>query len=123
MADSRLHTLFESFSSAGADPALGECFADPFVVADTDGARPVSRAAFLQALPRRAQAFADAGVGRAALTSLTESRIDDNYLLIRTEWECARLAGGDPLRLASSFLVRDDGDRLEILLYLNHAGL
>lgn len=124
--DARVREFFSVFTDASADlrlDVLGSCFADPFLAADAGGARPVPRDAFLRALPRRAQMFADAGIGRAALTSLTADRLDEHYLLVRTEWSAPRLAGGDPKRLASSFLLHDDGDHLRIVLYLNHEGL
>ena len=126
MHDSRVPEFFEVFGDASGDlklDVLGYLFADPFLSADATGARPVPRDLFLQALPRRAALFADAGLGPAALTALTWDRLDDHYLLARTEWSCPSLAGGDPKRLASSFLLHDDGDRLQIVLYLNHVGL
>jgi hypothetical protein len=126
MHDSRVPEFFEAFGEASGEEKLdllGRLFADPFLSADATGARPVSRDLFLQALPRRAALFADAGLGPAALTALTWDRLDDHYLLARTEWACPRLAGGDPQRLSSSFLLHDDGDRLRIVLYLNHQGL
>jgi hypothetical protein len=126
MPDSRVPEFFDVFGDAGGDlklDVLGHLFADPFLAADATGARPVPRDLFLQALPRRAALFADAGLGPAALTALTWDRLDDHYLLARTEWACPSLAGGEPKRLSSSFLLHDDGDRLRIVLYLNHEGL
>jgi len=125
-SSSRVREFFDVFADASSDlklDLLGDCFADPFLSADATGARPVPRDAFLQALPRRAAMFADAGVGRAELKSLAETRLDENYLLVLTEWSAPRLAGGDPVPLISSFLLHDDGTRLQIVLYLNHAGL
>ncbi|MFJ8579903.1 hypothetical protein [Micromonospora sp. NPDC093277] len=103
--------------------AVGTCFADPFLLADDTGARPVSRAAFLAALPRRERMFADAGLGPAALTGVTCHRLDDRYVLARTEWDAPRIDGGAPVHLASSYLLHDDGGRFRVLLYLNHQGL
>ena len=124
--DTRIRQSFDAFSAASNTldlNVLADCFTDPFLSADPSGARPVSRAAFLQALPRRAQMFADAGVGTPSLTSMHHDRLDDHYLLARTEWSAPRTAGGEPVRLASSFLLRDEGGRLRIVLYLNHLGL
>jgi hypothetical protein len=103
--------------------ALNACFADPFLFADASGSRPVSRDAFLEALPRRAKMFADAGLGRAVLTSLDETRLDPHYILVRTEWTTPRTDGGTPVRLVSSYLLHDDDAELRIVLYLNHEGL
>jgi hypothetical protein len=122
----RIRRFFGTFADAGGTldlDALAGCFADPFLSADANGARPVPRSAFLQALPRRAEMFAKAGLGSAKLTALTETRLDPHYVLVRAEWHAPRTAGGDPVRLASSFLVHDDGGHLRIVLYLNHEGL
>jgi hypothetical protein len=40
--------------------------------------------------------------------------------LVRTVWAAARLAGGEPVRLASSFLLHEDGGRVRAVVYLNH---
>ena len=124
--ESRVREFFDVFADASGDlklDVLGHCFADPFLSADASGARPVPRDAFLAFLPRRARMFADAGVGPAALTELSADRLDPHYLLVRTTWAAPRLAGGEPVPLESSFLLHDDGDRLRIVLYLNHRGL
>jgi hypothetical protein len=124
--DSRIRQFFDVFSAACDTldlDVLSGCFTDPFLSADATGARPAPRTAFLQALPRRAQMFAEAGIGAPSLTSLSYDRLDDRYLLARTEWSAPRTAGGEPVQLASSFLLHDDGERLCIVLYLNHHGL
>jgi len=126
MHDSRVPEFFEVFGDASAGlklDVLGYLFADPFLSAEAAGARPIPRDLFLQVLPRRAALFADAGLGPAALAALSWDRLDDHYLLARTEWSCPSLTGGAPKRLSSSFLLHDDGDRLQIVLYLNHEGL
>ncbi|GAA4592590.1 hypothetical protein BJY16_000685 [Actinoplanes octamycinicus] len=111
----RIEQFFQTFTTLPA-----ESFAESFLVADAAGARPVSRADFLRALPRRAAMFAALGVGPAELVSLTTERLDDHYALARTAWSAPRLAGGDPVPMSSSYLLHDDGTRLEIVLYLNH---
>lgn len=124
--DSRIRRFFEVFSAAGDTldtEVLGDCFADPFLSADATGARPVPLAVFLQVLPRRARMFADAGIGSAVLVSLSHTRLDPHYLLVRTQWSAPSTTGGDPARLASSFLVHEDGDQFRIVVYLNHEGL
>ncbi|BCJ42689.1 hypothetical protein GCM10010168_05690 [Actinoplanes ianthinogenes] len=115
----RIDQFFRTFTSP-APGAIGACFADPFLVADATGARTVTRAAFLRALPRRAEMFAGLGIGRAELVSLSSSRLDDHYVLVRTGWAASRLDGGAPVPMTSSYLLYDDGARLEIVLYLNH---
>jgi hypothetical protein len=83
----------------------------------------VPRPAFLQALAGRAQKFADAGVGPAALRQLTHQDLDPHHVLARTTWAAPRTDGSGEITLASSFLLRRDGDQLRIVVYINHEGL
>ncbi|MFI9843585.1 hypothetical protein ACIHFD_41560 [Nonomuraea sp. NPDC051941] len=122
-----LRRFFDVFARAGDSldvDTLAGCFAEVFLAGDAGGARPVPRPAFLQALPRRAQMFADAGIGPAALDTLTHQHLDDRYVLVRTEWTAPRTAGGEHVHLSSSYLLhRDADDTYRIVAYLNHQGL
>jgi hypothetical protein len=44
-------------------------------------------------------------------------------VLARTGWRGERAGNGHAVRLASTFLLRRDGDRLRVVLYLNHQDL
>jgi hypothetical protein len=112
-----------SDSEGGDAGELGGCFADVFLAGDASGARPVPREAFLAAVPRRRQMFAEAGVGEATLTSHAVMELDDHYLLVRTEWSAPRLDGGAPVELSSSFLLHRSDDTATAIAYLNHQGL
>jgi hypothetical protein len=118
--DSRIRGFFDTFTD---DSATADCFADPFLLAEPGGARPVPLGSFLAALPARRRAFADAGLGPAQLTALSHERLDAHYLLARTRWETPRLDGGEPVPLESSYLLHDDGSHLRVVLYLNHVGV
>ncbi|GAA0912248.1 hypothetical protein [Virgisporangium aurantiacum] len=112
----RVRAVLETLTDA-------DLFADPFLFADATGARRVSRAAFLASLPRRARMFADAGVGSAELTTATQHRLDEQYLLVHTTWSAPSRTGGDPAVLASSYLLRHTGEAIEVVAYLNHRSL
>ncbi|MEV0232129.1 hypothetical protein [Nonomuraea sp. NPDC050786] len=122
-----LRRFFDVFARAGDTldtDALTGCFAEAFLAGDAAGARPVPRPAFLQALPGRAKMFADAGIGPAVLDSLTHEELDDHYVLARTTWTAHRTDGGDPARLASSYVLHRDADgAYRIVVYLNHQGV
>lgn len=124
--DTQVRQFLEAFSRSSDSldlDALATCFGESFLAADPSGATAVPRPAFLQALPRRAQMFADAGVGAPALDSWTCQELDEHYLLVRTGWTAPRTNGGDPVRLSSSFLLHRAPDGFRIVLYLNHRGL
>ena len=110
--------------SDSLDPDLvGRCYQQVFLAADADASRVVPREAFLAALPRRRETFAAAGIGPATLRSWTHQDLDAHHLLVRTEWQAPRLDGTGSIPLSSSFLLRRDGDELQIMVYLNHRGL
>ena len=115
--------MFARSSSALDLDALAGCFDETFLSSDAAGTRVVPRPAFLQALAGRAQMFADAGVGRAALRQLTYQELDPHHVLASTTWAAPRTDGSGEVTLASSFLLRRDGDQLRIVVYINHRGL
>lgn len=102
--------------------ALRRCFADTFLAGDSSGATVVPREAFLQALPARAAAAEQAGVGRAVLVSARAERLDDAWLLLTTGWSAPLTSGGE-LAMSSTFLLHDDGTDVRATVYLNHRGL
>jgi hypothetical protein len=123
--EERVAAFLESFRKASAAldiDAQSQCFADTFLVADSAGARPVPRQAFLQAIPARAAAAEQAGVGRARLVEASMLRLDASWVLLRTEWSSS-LADGGELPMTSTFLLHDDSSALRITAYLNHRGL
>ena len=115
--------VFARASSALDLDALAGCFDETFLSSDAAGTRVVPRPAFLRALAGRAQMFADAGIGRAAFRQLTYQELDQHHVLASTTWAAPRTDGSGEVRLASSFLLRRDGDRLRIVVYINHQGL
>jgi hypothetical protein len=79
------------------------------------------RDAFVAALPQRQKLFDLMGASAIRLTALTENRLDDNYLLVHTQWAAdLRDPSRAPLELSSSFLLRQDGETLAVVFYLNH---
>lgn len=122
----QLRGFFDQFSrcSNALDlDVLAGCFDEVFLAADAAGSKVVPRPAFLQALPRRSQMFADAGIGPAALQHLTHSELDQHYVLAQTTWAAPRINGSGEIRGDSSFLLRRDGDKFRIVGYITHQGL
>ena len=124
--DGQVQAFFDTFAAASVrldTDRLAELFADTFLAADPAGVQAVPRQAFLHALPRRAQLFAAAGIARVALADLQYHALDDTYLLARTTWHGERTAASTPIRLSSTFVLRRDADRLQVVFYLNHQDL
>jgi ketosteroid isomerase-like protein len=124
--DGQVEAFFDTFAAASDQldtDRLAELFAETFLAADPAGVQAVPRQAFLHALPRRAELFAAAGIGRVALAELRYQALDDTYVLARTDWRGERTAASTPIRLSSTFILRRDTDRLRVVFYLNHQDL
>jgi ketosteroid isomerase-like protein len=124
--DGQVEAFFDTFAAASDQldvDRLAELFAETFLAADPAGAQSVPRQAFLAALPRRAELFAAAGVARVVLADLQHQPLDATYVLARTDWRAERIGASTPVRLSSTFILRRDADRLQVVFYLNHQDL
>ena len=119
--DGQVEAFFDAFAAASDQldlDRLAELFAETFLAADPAGVQAV-----LRALPRRAELVAAAGITRVVLADLQHHALDDAYVLARTDWRAERTGASTPVRLSSTFLLRRDGDRLRVVVYLNHQDL
>lgn len=128
MADqisSAVRDFFADFERAGNEldlDVVSRQFADPFMSADPGGVQTVPKAAFLAALPAREKLFASAGARGMRLTGITETPLDDHYILADTEWETEPASDdAKPLTLSSAFVLRRTPEGgLQVVFYLNH---
>ncbi|WP_432838677.1 hypothetical protein [Dactylosporangium sp. CA-092794] len=97
-------------------------FADSFLALDPARAVTLTPAMLARVLPVRRKMFDDAGVGRLRRTSASQFRLDDRHVLVGIGWSGDR-AGSGPVELDSTFLLRREGDRWQIVVYLNHTDL
>lgn len=119
--DEQVVAFLQEFERRGLDRGAddGNQFADAFVASAPNGSTVLSRAALAATLPQRRRMFDAAGVGAARCVDAAQPDLDDHHLMVTSDWEASRTAG-EPVRLASSFLLRRDGGRLQVLAYLNH---
>jgi hypothetical protein len=125
MVSDDVQRFFDEFERNSSDlnvDAIGAQFADGFLNADPERASPVPRAAFLAALPKRQAMFDSIGVTRIRLVSVRETVLDSMHTLAATEW-IAALKGGDELPLASTFVLRREGESFVVIFYLNHQNI
>lgn len=114
--------FFERYQSAGETPGstvLTESFHEVFLSLDPAGVASVLREALVAALPRRKELFAAVGAGEPELTAISEIPLDELHTLVRTTW-AVPVDGGEPLTLASDFLLRRVESSWQIVVYLNH---
>jgi hypothetical protein len=124
-----IRAFFARYAALGADSGYrdaDELFAETFLVLDPNTCRPVARDQFVAALPRHEQAFAALGVERLELATLAEQPIDARHTLVTTTWTVRWQANDQDrprLTVRSTFLLRDDHNRRQIVVYLNHDDL
>jgi hypothetical protein len=116
--DPDVSAFLDAYDSGDA-PAL---FADTFLALDPARAVAVTPAQLTAALPARRAMFDRAGVGAMSRTGARQQRLDERHLLVNADWSAPRTAA-EPLHLTSTFLLRREGDRFQILVYLNHTDL
>ncbi|WP_353064883.1 hypothetical protein RBB77_03865 [Tunturibacter psychrotolerans] len=114
---------FERNANSGDVDDVVAQFADVFLKADPGGTHPVSSSALRMAIPQRKKMFESSGYGATTLASVKETKLDDRYVLLQTEW-LMRFEGksgtGEDLTLRTTFLVHCSDEGAKIVLYLSH---
>jgi hypothetical protein len=105
-----------------AEGDLEAVFWPRFLALDATSLHEVTPQSLAKALPARRAMFDAAGVVGVRRTSASELTLDDQHRLLRVEWAAER-PGKSPLALASTFLVKNAGEGLRIVVYLNHKNL
>ncbi len=116
----------ERSSAAGDAEALARLYAASFLVAGPNGAQVVKSCDLLHAIPKRKQILEAAGCTSARLTALHETKLDDRYSLVRTEWrwQLHQIGEAPPeVTLSSTFIVQQSSEGLRIVLYLPHGDI
>lgn len=86
----------------------------------------VTREQVVASLPLRKQFFAELGISRMRLESLSESPIDDRHTLVRSTWRLETTpdsATANGTLFTSTYLLRKAGNTWQVVVYLNHQDL
>jgi ketosteroid isomerase-like protein len=114
---------FEKNSNTGDVDRIAAQFSDPFMVADPSGSRVVCATDFRAAIPKRKKLFESLGCRTTTLESIHETRLNDGYVLAKTEWRMQfdRGAGAlEDVTAWSTFVVHTSGETPKIVFYLTH---
>ena len=128
-ADLTMQAFFEAFetgSETGDAASLAKLYADSFVVAGANGVQVVKASDLAHIVSKRKQILDAAGCQAAKLVSLNETKLDDRYSMVRTEWRW-RLTSGEnapsEITLPSTYIVRRSSEGLQIAFYLAHGDI
>ena len=114
---------FEAQTATGDVEGLADLYAPSFLMAGPGGTRIVNARDLIHAIPKRKQLFDAAGCRSTTLVSVDETRLDDRYSLVRTEWEWAfQRTDGTTTAISqpSTFIVDRGADGGKIVCYMNH---
>jgi hypothetical protein len=112
---------FETSSAGGDVPALTALFAEVFLAAVPDGARPVKASDFALALPKRFELFHRLGCISTELTGLEAKPLSARFTLAETTWRMVFASEGrDAIAVDadSTYIVDTSADPFRIVLYL-----
>jgi hypothetical protein len=116
---------YEVNSNVGDAGEVVKQFADVFMAADPGGARAVPSSVLLMAIPQRKKLFESVKSSVTTLASVKQTRLDERYVLLETEWlvKFDRGRGTEDLTLRSTFVVYRSDDGMRIVFYLNREDL
>jgi hypothetical protein len=112
---------FEKYSNQNDADRLASQYSDTFMTADSSGTRVVQATDLRAFIPKRKQLFASIGYRSTTLVSIQQTKLDDRYVLVRTEWRWQ--FDRDQITLPSTHIVQVSGETLKIVFYLNHENI
>ena len=77
---------YERDSNAPDPELIVSQYSDSFLFASPQGVQAVKRDDFLKMLPKREGFFKTVGLTSSKIQSLEETRLDDNYVLVKVSW-------------------------------------
>jgi hypothetical protein len=101
-------------------------YSDSFMFAGLQGAQSVKKEDFLKALPKRQWFFKTVGLTSSTIQSLEETRLDDNYVMVKAYWNMRfEKEAEQPIvaETSATYILRQDESSLRIVFQLDHQDL
>jgi hypothetical protein len=105
---------------------LGSAYGESFLFAGPSGTQTVKRDDFLKVLPKRQAFFATVGLTSTIVESLEETRLDDNYVMVKARWRMRFEKGGERPVLdesSATYVLRREQHSMHIVFQLDHQDL
>jgi hypothetical protein len=128
-SDNRIKVFFEQVEQASNTLDLNLIdaqFADQFIFADPNGTRVVEKQKFLAFLPQRREFFKSLGHQSTKVLSLDETRLDDQYMMVKAHFLMTFLkpAGQSvEAKVDSTYFLFMKGDSPKIVMHMEHEDL
>lgn len=121
--------FFEDYEKSSNTPPpelIASQYGNSFMFAGPQGVQAVRKEDFLKALPKRDGFFKAVGLTSSRIQSLEETRLDDNYILVKAYWKMQFENGPERpavAEIAATYLLYQQGALLQIVLQLDHQDL
>src|SRR5262245_33505605 len=110
--------------SEGSPELIASRYSDSFMFAGPQGAQAVNKQDFLKALPKRQWFFKSIGLTSTTIQSLEETRLDDNYVMVKTSWNMRfEKEAGIVAEARATYILRQEESSLRIVFQLDHQDL
>lgn len=122
----RVRTFFESYESGTntTDPDLVTSqYSDTFMFGGPEGVQAIKKEDFLQTLPKREGFFKAVGLKASRIESLEETRLDENYVMVRVVWNMRFEKVPEQsmdINLETTYVLFQQGSALRIVFQLDH---
>ena len=105
---------------------ISTLYAETFLFGTSQGAQAVKKDDFLKVLPKRSGFFSAIGLKSTELVSLEETKLDDDYMMVRARWRMRyEKAGKEPIadESAATYVLFTRGHSLQIVMQIDHQDL
>jgi ketosteroid isomerase-like protein len=117
---------YERGSNAPDPELIASQYSDSFMFASPQGGQAVKKDDFLKALPKREGFFKTVGLTSSKIQSLEETRLDDNYVLVKVHWKMRFEKDREqPIvaEISATYILYQREDSLRIVFQLDHQDL
>lgn len=117
---------FEGNLDTSEPTRVASQYGDIFMFAGPQGAQAVKKDDFLRVIPKRAGFFKSVGLTSSTIQALEETRLDNNYILVKAHWAMRFEAGSHSTTvegIAATYLLHQQADQLQIVFQLDHQDL
>ena len=121
--------FFEEFEKASNTldlDLLGSLYGDSFMFASPLGAQPIKKDDFLKVLPKRQGFFKTIGLISSKITTLEETRLDENYIMVKAHWNMLfdKKPGQSIIDdISATYVLFQQENILQIVFQLDHQDL
>ena len=121
--------FFEDFEQASNSldiEALRSLYGDVFMFAGPAGSQSVRKDDFLRVLPMRHEFFKTIGLVSSKVTALEETKLEENYYMVKSNWEMRfEKSGSQPIleSISATYILFQRSGSLQIVFQLDHQDL